>query len=148
MAVEVAFQWNTGYNTDGLHSFANGIATIGGHFHAATAKGGAPHALQEAFMACHGLQCGFCTPGMIMAAADLLAQAEHDPEGVYVRRWLPEFGTPEFNLAAILFMIPVAIAPIVELNIGHFIMGEALFVGLETAVKRMRREIDIARGHA
>ncbi|HOY79445.1 MAG TPA: pyridoxine 5'-phosphate synthase, partial [Hyphomonadaceae bacterium] len=43
---------------------------------------------------------------------------------------------------------PVAAIPEVrELNIGHFIMGEALFVGLEAAVKRMRREIDIARGH-
>ena len=31
--VEVAFQWNTGYNTDGLHSFANGIATIEGGMH-------------------------------------------------------------------------------------------------------------------
>jgi aerobic carbon-monoxide dehydrogenase small subunit len=31
------------------------------------------HPLQEAFMACHGLQCGFCTPGMMMAAAGLLA---------------------------------------------------------------------------
>lgn len=41
-----------------------------------------------------------------------------------------------------------AIAEVRELNIGHFIMGEALFVGLEAAVKRMRREIDIARGHA
>jgi carbon-monoxide dehydrogenase small subunit len=30
------------------------------------------HPLQEAFIACHGLQCGFCTPGMIMAAACLL----------------------------------------------------------------------------
>jgi carbon-monoxide dehydrogenase small subunit len=30
------------------------------------------HPLQEAFWANHGLQCGFCTPGMIMAAADLL----------------------------------------------------------------------------
>lgn len=44
---------------------------------------------------------------------------------------------------------PVAAIPEVrELNIGHFIMGEALFVGLEAAVKRMRIEIDIARGHA
>lgn len=44
---------------------------------------------------------------------------------------------------------PVAAIPEVrELNIGHFILGEALFVGLEAAVKRMRREIDIARGHA
>ena len=31
--VEIAFQWNTGYNTDGLHSFANGIATIEGGMH-------------------------------------------------------------------------------------------------------------------
>jgi len=35
---------------------------------------GTPHPLQEAFVACHGLQCGFCTPGMIMAAAGLLAE--------------------------------------------------------------------------
>jgi hypothetical protein len=42
---------------------------------------------------------------------------------------------------------PVAAIPQVrELNIGHFIMGEALFVGLEAAVKRMRQEIDVARG--
>ena len=41
---------------------------------------------------------------------------------------------------------PVAsIAQVRELNIGHFIMGEALFVGLEAAVKRMRLEIDTAR---
>ncbi|MCC6226943.1 MAG: DNA topoisomerase (ATP-hydrolyzing) subunit B [Microthrixaceae bacterium] len=33
MEVEVAFQWNTGFNTDGLHSFANGIATIEGGMH-------------------------------------------------------------------------------------------------------------------
>ena len=32
--------------------------------------------LQEAFKECHGLQCGFCTPGMIMTAADLL---QHNP---------------------------------------------------------------------
>ncbi len=41
---------------------------------------------------------------------------------------------------------PVAAIPQVrELNIGHFIMGEALFVGLEAAVKRMRQEIGAAR---
>ncbi|MEP9382645.1 (2Fe-2S)-binding protein [Nocardioides sp. KR10-350] len=38
---------------------------------AATADGEL-HPVQEAFRECHGLQCGFCTPGMIMAAADLL----------------------------------------------------------------------------
>jgi carbon-monoxide dehydrogenase small subunit len=40
------------------------------------------HPLQEAFWEKHGLQCGYCTPGMIMAAADLLARnpdpSEHD----------------------------------------------------------------------
>ncbi len=41
---------------------------------------------------------------------------------------------------------PVAAIPQVqELNIGHFIMGEALFVGLDAAVRRMRQEIDEAR---
>ena len=41
---------------------------------------------------------------------------------------------------------PVAAIPqIRELNIGHFIMGEALFVGLDAAVRRMRAEIDAAR---
>jgi carbon-monoxide dehydrogenase small subunit len=38
---------------------------------------GGLHPLQTAFWEQHGLQCGFCTPGMIMAAADLLS---HDPD--------------------------------------------------------------------
>ncbi|WP_435770963.1 (2Fe-2S)-binding protein [Nocardioides sp. SYSU DS0651] len=33
---------------------------------------GALHPVQEAFRECHGLQCGFCTPGMIMQSIDLL----------------------------------------------------------------------------
>ena len=33
---------------------------------------GVLHPVQEAFIACHGLQCGFCTPGMVMAATCLL----------------------------------------------------------------------------
>ncbi len=37
-------------------------------------KDGELHPLQEGFWAKHGLQCGYCTPGMIMAAADLLAR--------------------------------------------------------------------------
>ena len=37
-------------------------------------RDGALHPLQEAFWAVHGLQCGYCTPGMIMAAADLLSR--------------------------------------------------------------------------
>ena len=32
------------------------------------------HPLQQAFMDCHGLQCGFCTPGMLMTSACLLAK--------------------------------------------------------------------------
>lgn len=35
---------------------------------------GSLHPVQEAFIACHGLQCGFCTPGMVMATTCLLAQ--------------------------------------------------------------------------
>jgi carbon-monoxide dehydrogenase small subunit len=40
------------------------------------AAGGELHPLQEAFRDAHGLQCGFCTPGMIMTAAELLASGE------------------------------------------------------------------------
>ena len=40
-------------------------------------SGGALHPLQEAFINCHGLQCGFCTPGMLMTAQCLLA---HNPD--------------------------------------------------------------------
>jgi carbon-monoxide dehydrogenase small subunit len=37
------------------------------------AQDGRLHPMQEAFRECHGLQCGFCTPGMVMAAVQLLA---------------------------------------------------------------------------
>ncbi len=36
------------------------------------AQGEALHPVQQAFSACHGLQCGYCTPGMIMASVQLL----------------------------------------------------------------------------
>ena len=36
------------------------------------ADGDRLHPIQQAFSECHGLQCGFCTPGMIMATAELL----------------------------------------------------------------------------
>ncbi|EHR72987.1 aerobic-type carbon monoxide dehydrogenase, small subunit CoxS/CutS-like protein [Burkholderiales bacterium JOSHI_001] len=38
------------------------------------ARDGQPHPIQQAFMACHGLQCGFCTPGMMMTTACLLSR--------------------------------------------------------------------------
>lgn len=38
------------------------------------ARGDRLHPMQEAFSRCHALQCGFCTPGMIMSAIDLLRQ--------------------------------------------------------------------------
>jgi aerobic carbon-monoxide dehydrogenase small subunit len=41
------------------------------------AKNGDLHPLQQAFWDQHGLQCGFCTPGMIMAAVDLLNANPH-----------------------------------------------------------------------
>jgi aerobic carbon-monoxide dehydrogenase small subunit len=45
------------------------------------------HPLQEAFREKHGLQCGFCTPGMIMAAADLLSR-NPDPSEEEIRHGL------------------------------------------------------------
>nr|WP_216863574.1 (2Fe-2S)-binding protein [Candidatus Chloroploca mongolica] len=45
------------------------------------------HPLQEGFWAEHGLQCGFCTPGMIMSAADLLQQ-NPDPSDEEIRHAL------------------------------------------------------------
>ena len=44
------------------------------------AKGGQLHPLQDAFWEKHGLQCGFCTPGMVMAAVSLLKENPHPTE--------------------------------------------------------------------
>ena len=57
------------------------------------ADNGTLHPMQEAFREEHGLQCGFCTPGMIMTAVDLLerndkpseAEIRHALEGNYCR---------------------------------------------------------------
>ena len=38
---------------------------------------GSLHPMQAAFKACHGLQCGFCTPGMVMSAIDLVTYRDH-----------------------------------------------------------------------
>jgi carbon-monoxide dehydrogenase small subunit len=51
------------------------------------ARDGALHPMQAAFREHHGLQCGFCTPGMIMSAVDLLASAPA-PSEHEVRTWL------------------------------------------------------------
>jgi carbon-monoxide dehydrogenase small subunit len=48
---------------------------------------GALHPMQTAFWEQHGLQCGYCTPGMIMAATDLLAR-NSDPSEAEVREAL------------------------------------------------------------
>lgn len=48
-------------------------------------KGGQLHPLQEGFWQEHGLQCGFCTPGMIMALHDLL-KTNPDPTEQEIRR--------------------------------------------------------------
>ena len=65
----------------GLAAQADGatVTTIEG-----LATDGALHPLQDAFWEKHGLQCGFCTPGMIMAAADLLKRNQ-DPTDDEIR---------------------------------------------------------------
>jgi aerobic carbon-monoxide dehydrogenase small subunit len=51
------------------------------------AEGGQLHPMQAAFQECHGLQCGFCTPGMVMSATELVTRnpdaSEHE-----IRHWL------------------------------------------------------------
>jgi carbon-monoxide dehydrogenase small subunit len=51
------------------------------------AKDGQLHPMQAAFKECHGLQCGFCTPGMVMTASALAAQSP-DLSGEEVREQL------------------------------------------------------------
>ncbi len=51
------------------------------------ATNGTLHPMQEAFRDNHGLQCGFCTPGMVISAIDLL-QKNSDPSETEIREWL------------------------------------------------------------
>ena len=51
------------------------------------AKNGTMHPMQEAFKKMHGLQCGFCTPGMVMSAIDLLNNNKN-PSDEEIRDWL------------------------------------------------------------
>jgi carbon-monoxide dehydrogenase small subunit len=52
------------------------------------ATDGKLHPMQEAFRENHGLQCGFCTPGMIMAAVDLVRRKGHNLEERTIREEL------------------------------------------------------------
>jgi len=49
-------------------------------------KNGKMHPIQEAFKKKHGLQCGFCTPGMVMSAIDLL-NTNKNPSEKEIRKW-------------------------------------------------------------
>jgi len=51
------------------------------------ANNGKMHPMQEAFKKMHGLQCGFCTPGMVMSAVDLLKKNKK-PSDKEIRDWL------------------------------------------------------------
>ena len=51
------------------------------------ATNGKMHPMQEAFKKLHGLQCGFCTPGMVMSAVDLI-QNNKKPSDTEIREWL------------------------------------------------------------
>lgn len=51
------------------------------------AREGQLHAVQKGFWECHGLQCGYCTPGMIMASCGLL-QSNPDPSEAEIREGL------------------------------------------------------------
>jgi len=51
------------------------------------ASNGKMHPMQEAFKKHHGLQCGFCTPGMVMSAVDLLKKNKN-PSEQEIRDWL------------------------------------------------------------
>jgi carbon-monoxide dehydrogenase small subunit len=51
------------------------------------ATNGKMHPMQEAFKKLHGLQCGFCTPGMVMSAVDLIKNNKK-PSDKEIRDWL------------------------------------------------------------
>jgi len=63
---------------DGAH-----VTTIEG-----LAQGGKLHPMQQAFQDNHGLQCGFCTPGMIMTAVDMVNTHGHDLSEAAIRHGL------------------------------------------------------------
>jgi carbon-monoxide dehydrogenase small subunit len=52
------------------------------------ANNGSMHPMQQAFMDNHGLQCGFCTPGMVMTALDIVNRNGNDLDDSTVRKEL------------------------------------------------------------
>src|SRR5436190_17975305 len=52
------------------------------------AQNGTLHPMQEAFRDNHGLQCGFCTPGMVMTAVDMVNRKGHDLDDKTIRHEL------------------------------------------------------------
>ena len=63
-------------NVLALQAAGRAVTTIEG----ITPQDGSLHPMQAAFRACHGLQCGFCTPGMVMSALDLVTHHPHATE--------------------------------------------------------------------
>jgi carbon-monoxide dehydrogenase small subunit len=61
--------------TPAIHAQGTSITTIEG-----VATGDALHAVQETFVECGGAQCGICTPGMVLAAMQLLARTPEPTE--------------------------------------------------------------------
>ncbi len=66
------------WQVDGAH-----VTTIEG-----VANGAQLHPMQEAFREHHGLQCGYCTPGMIMAAIDMVNRKGHELDDHTIREEL------------------------------------------------------------
>ncbi len=58
------------------HAAGREVTTIEGLANA----DGSLHPMQTAFNQCHGLQCGYCTPGMVMSAIDLVQHHDHSSE--------------------------------------------------------------------
>jgi carbon-monoxide dehydrogenase small subunit len=56
-----------------------------GNGNGAAHGGGGLHPVQEGFWECHGLQCGYCTPGMILSSVDLL-RTNSDPSEAEIRQ--------------------------------------------------------------
>lgn len=56
------------------------VLTIEGLADSVGASDGQMHPMQEAFRSCHALQCGYCTPGMVMASVSLLRENPNPTE--------------------------------------------------------------------